>query len=51
LLGLLDVLTLQPHGQVTKVYEVPGTKLSISVDAAGVTGSDGVDILVYGWSE
>jgi len=35
LVAFLDVLTLAPHGQVTKVYEVPGTHLSVDVDAAG----------------
>jgi len=48
LVAQLDVLTLTPHTQVTKVYAVPGTKLSIYADAIGGTGSDGVDVLVYG---
>jgi type III secretion protein HrpB1 len=51
LVAFLDLLTLQPHSQVTRVYEVPGTKLTISADAAGGKGSDGLDVLVYGWSE
>ena len=44
----LDVLTLTPHTQVTKVYEVPGAKLTIFADALGGSGSDGVDVLIYG---
>jgi type III secretion protein HrpB1 len=44
----LDVLSLTPQSQVTRVYEVPGTKLTIFADAVGGSGSDGVDVLVYG---
>ena len=33
LVAQLDVLTLTPHTQVTKVYEVPGAKLTIFADA------------------
>jgi hypothetical protein len=48
LVGQLDVLSLSPHSQVTRVYDVPGTKLTIFADAVGGTGSDAVDVLVYG---
>jgi hypothetical protein len=48
LVAQLDVLTLTPHSQVTKVYDVPGTKLTIFADAMGGSGTDGVDVLVYG---
>ncbi|MEI7706685.1 MAG: hypothetical protein WCI90_00320 [Chlorobium sp.] len=48
LVAQLDVLTLTPHTQVTKVYEVPGAKLTIFADALGGSGSDGVDVLIYG---
>ena len=51
LIAQLDTLTLAPHSQVTRVYEVPGTKLSIYADAAGGSGTDGLDVLVYGWAE
>jgi hypothetical protein len=51
LVAFLDVLTLAPHGQVTRVYEVPGTKLSVDVDAAGGKGTDSLDVLIYGWKE
>ena len=48
LVAQLDVLTLAPRSQVTRVYEVPGTKLTIFADAIAGTGSDGIDVLVYG---
>ena len=48
LVAQLDVLSLTPHSQVTKVYDVPGAKLTIYADAIGGTGSDGVDVLIYG---
>jgi len=48
LVAQLDVLQLLPHSQITRVYDVPGTALTIYVDAVGGTGSDGVDVLVYG---
>jgi hypothetical protein len=44
----LDILHLSPHSQVTRVYGVPGTKLTIFADATGGTGSDAIDVLVYG---
>ena len=50
LVAQLDVLHLTAHSEVTRVYEVPGTKLTIFADAAGGTGNDGVDVLVYGSS-
>ena len=51
LVAFLDLLTLAPHQQVTRVYEVPGTKLSVFADAAGGTGTDALDVLIYGWKE
>ena len=47
----LDLLVLGPHQQLTRVYEVPGTKLSVFVDAAGGSGTDALDVLIYGWKE
>ena len=44
----LDVLSLAPHSQVTRVYPVPCTKLTVFADAIGGSGSDGVDVLIYG---
>lgn len=51
LVAFLDELKLTPHSQITKVYEVPGVKLSIDMDALPGTGKgdDAVDVLVYGW--
>ena len=48
LVAQLDTLSLQPHSQITKVYDVPGTKLTIFADASSGKGSDGIDVLVYG---
>ena len=48
LVAQLDTFTLAPHTQITRVYDVPGTKLSIFADALGGSGSDGIDLLVYG---
>jgi len=51
LVAQLDVLALTPHSQVTRVYEVPGTKLSIFADAIGGKGTDGLDVLVFGYKD
>ena len=48
LVAQLDTITLAPHSQATRVYDVPGTKLTIFADALAGTGSDGVDVLIYG---
>jgi hypothetical protein len=48
LVAQLDTLHLAPHSQVTKVYDVPGTKLTIFADALPGSGKDAVDVLVYG---
>lgn len=48
LVAQLDVLSIAPHSQVTRVYPVPGTKLSVYADAVGGSGSDSVDVLIYG---
>lgn len=48
LVAQLDVVSLVPNAQITKVYDVPGTKLIIYADAIGGAGSDGVDVLIYG---
>lgn len=48
LVAQLDILHLSPHSQITRVYDVPGTKLTIYADAVGGTGSDAVDVLIYG---
>src|SRR6266566_403236 len=51
LVAFLDLLALAPHQQTTRVYEVPGTKLSVFADAAGGSGTDALDVLIYGWKE
>src|SRR5262245_65761585 len=52
LVAQLDTLTLAPHSQITRVYEVPGTKLSVFADAVGSGGGNAsVDVLIYGYSE
>jgi type III secretion protein HrpB1 len=48
LVAQLDILSLAPHAQVTRVYDVPGTKLTIFADAIGGAGTDAIDVLVYG---
>jgi len=49
LVAQLDTLTLQPNSQITRVYEVPCTKLSVFADAiSGGGGKSSVDILIYG---
>lgn len=49
LVAFLDHLVLTPHAQLTKVYDVPCTKLSIFIDGVGAAGTKGaVDVLIYG---
>ncbi|MCW3475604.1 S53 family peptidase [Rhodovastum sp. RN2-1] len=46
--GLLDVLPVASHAQITRVYEIPGTRLAISADAVGTAGAATVNVWVYG---
>ena len=47
--AFLDHLILTPHSQLTKVYEVPTTKLTVAIDGIGAQNTEGaVDILIYG---
>jgi len=49
LVAQLDTVLLTPHSQMTRVYEVPGTRLSVYADSVGSTGTNGsVDVLIYG---
>jgi len=49
LVAQLDTLVLTPHSQMTRVYDVPGTQLSIYADSVGATGTKGsLDVLIYG---
>ena len=51
LVAQLDVLALTPGLEVTKVYDVPGIKLTVFAESA--TGKDAtsstVDVLIYGF--
>jgi hypothetical protein len=47
--GFLDTLILEAGREITRVYEAPGTMLSISAGVAGASGSTaGVDVWVWG---
>ena len=48
LVAQLDTLALSPHSQLTRVYDVPGRKLTVFADAQSGSGSDGFDVLIYG---
>jgi len=48
LVAQLDTISLSPHAQVTRVYDVPAAKLTVFADALPGAGSDGVDVLIYG---
>lgn len=49
LVAQLDILHLAPHSQITRICDVPGTKLTIFADATpGGSGSDAVDVPLYG---
>ncbi|HEX4604991.1 MAG TPA: hypothetical protein VH724_13415 [Candidatus Angelobacter sp.] len=49
LVALLDHVLLTPHAQNTRVYDVPGTRLSVSIDGIGAANTQGsVDVLLYG---
>ena len=48
LVAQLDTLSLAPHSQLTRVYDVPGQKLTVFADAIGGSGNDGLDVLIYG---
>ena len=49
LVAFLDTVLLTPHSQVTRVYEVPGTKLEVAIDGIGAANTQGgVDVLIYG---
>jgi hypothetical protein len=49
LVAQLDTILLTPHSQMTRVYDVPGTQLSVYADSVGAAGTKGsVDVLIYG---
>ncbi|HEY3426148.1 MAG TPA: hypothetical protein VGL27_15220 [Negativicutes bacterium] len=47
LLFTLAKINLTPHAGKTYVYDVPGTKLTVSAEANDC-GSAGIDVLIYG---
>jgi hypothetical protein len=49
LVAFLDHLLLTPHSQLTRVYDVPCSKLEIAIDGVGTANTQGgVDVLIYG---
>jgi len=49
LVAQLDTIMLTPHSQLTRVYDVPGTQLSVYADSVGAAGTAAsVDVLIYG---
>lgn len=49
LVAQLDTILLIPHSQMTRVYDVPGTRLSVYADSVGATGTKAaLDVLIYG---
>ena len=49
LVAFLDEVMLMPHQQLTKVYDVPCTKLTVSLVGVGNPGTKGAaDVLIYG---
>jgi type III secretion protein HrpB1 len=49
LVAFLDTVLLTPHAQTTRVYDVPGTKIDVSIDGIGAANTNGaVDVLIYG---
>jgi len=49
LTAILDVMLIASGSQSTRVYEMPGTKLAISANAAGSSPAL-VEVWVYGWT-
>lgn len=49
LVAFLDEVVLRPHSQITRVYDVPGAKLDVSIAGVGASHTKGaVDVLIYG---
>jgi len=49
IVGQLDAITLSPHSEIVRVYDVPGTMLKISAEGLGSgSGQDFVDVSIYG---
>src|SRR5215469_3855098 len=49
LVAFMDTVLLTPHAQTTRLYDVPGTKIDVSIDGIGAANTSGaVDVLIYG---
>jgi hypothetical protein len=51
LVAFLDQIMLTPHAQVTRVYDVPGTHITVSIDGVpshNANAKGTVDVLIYG---
>ena len=49
LVAFLDEVTLKPHSQLTRVYDVPATKLEVTIVGIGAPNTKGAaDVLIYG---
>ena len=53
LVAFLDQVTLTPHSQATRVYDVPGTHLTVSIEGMPAfpprpNAKGTVDVLIYG---
>ena len=47
--ALLDHVTLTPQSQNTRVYDVPGSRISVAIDGIGAGGTSATtDVLIYG---
>lgn len=45
----LDQFTLKPHNQLTRVFDVPATKLEVVITGVGKPGTTAeVEVLIYG---
>lgn len=45
----LDIIILPPGKSFTKVYDIPGTALTIRVEALPENGHDSIDLFIYGF--
>src|SRR5438105_4593571 len=48
LVAQLDTLSLAPHSQLTRLYDVPGPTLTVFADAIGGAGNAGLDVPIAG---
>jgi len=49
LVAFMDTVLLTPQAQVTRIYDVPGTRINVAIDGIGAANTNGsVDVLIYG---